>query len=535
MQTQIFTLAFYYLKISLSNLAQRIFYNTLIPFLICIVCFDAKATIQIDASSNGDFHNGTSGWTFVNGNTTDNPNQWHVGGSGVYYSFDENFAYISNNGGTWQYTSTKACFTHFYRDVTIPAGEKEIELTFDWICSGEALRDGLQVSYATTSTSVSANTSSYNSTIGDQTGTLVSGATLISPIFLNLSSNTEQKHFYAKLPATLASSTTSIRLIFSWRNDAATTNQNPAGIDNIVLTSNHIGRNKTLFVDLFGLTIFDVDEQGDNTYEREDELIDFAVRKGFSTLILSRLDQTVYGNNIKLFPKGSAVDFPNLTSQSGIDMYERLASFLVKCRKAGIMHLGVSEHPYYKPSNTYQINQFFDNVVLFNEFYSYSSGSTNYDPLAYFDILYGEEDYWNTNEPHPTTNVVTNWTTYYYPGIQHMHFVKTNYAIGPNSTTKANTRITTTATYVGDFRPLSLATGGTSAQGQADAIDANMDWVYVDFYFGGANINNSPPTMPVEFFDLDGTGSGFRLEKFANNSTPTTIIPIFGSSSANTA
>lgn len=46
-------------------------------------------------------------------------------------------------------------------------------------------------------------------------------------------------------------------------------NQNPVGIDNVKLTSNHIGNNKTLFVDQFGLTIFQVDEDGDNIFERE--------------------------------------------------------------------------------------------------------------------------------------------------------------------------------------------------------------------------------------------------------------------------
>lgn len=159
-----------------------------------------------------------------------NPNQWITGSN--FFDFDgSNFAFISNNSSSWQYSNI-ACFTHLYRDIAIPAGESVIELSFDWICAGENSRDGLQVSFAATSANVTANTSSsYNSTVGDQTSILVSGATILNTgnsVLLNDNNNpTLEKHFYATIPATYAGST--IRLIFSWRNDAAYSQSESSG------------------------------------------------------------------------------------------------------------------------------------------------------------------------------------------------------------------------------------------------------------------------------------------------------------------
>ncbi len=517
---------------SLFNNHLNVSQNSAILLLLFFAFWSCKlyATELIGPTNNGNFENGFSSWSVENGSSTLNPNQWITGSNSIDFG-GSNFAFISNNSSNWQYSNT-ACFTHIYKNVTIPSGETVIELSFDWICAGENLRDGLQVSFASSSTTVAANNSSgYNSTVGDLSTILVSGATLLNPggvILLNDNANpTSKKRFYAQIPSSYAGST--IKVIFSWRNDAAVDNQTSIGIDNVLLTSNHIGNNKTLFVDQYGLAIFQVDEDGDNIYERQNELINFAVKNGFTTLILSRLDVLSYGSTIYMFPKSSLISLP-ITHVNGKPRYEDLAKFLVKCRQAGIQHIAVSDHPYSTIPNsnplTYQNNLFFDNVVKFNEYYSYSN-STYWNPLAYFDVLYGEEDYWkgSANDLHPTSNAVDNWNDFFKPGLQYMKSVKQS---------TANTRIDICATYIGDF-DIVEDLGGATAQQQADEIDTNMDWVYIEFYFDGSKINNAPPTFPVHFFKLDGIDSGYRLEKLANNSKTTTVIPIFGASAANTS
>jgi hypothetical protein len=134
--------------------------NSAILLLLFFAFWSCKlyATELIGPTNNGNFENGFSSWNVENGSSTLNPNQWITGSNSV--DFDgSNFAFISNNSSNWQYSNT-ACFTHIYKNVTIPSGETVIELSFDWICDGENLRDGLQVSFASSSTTVAANSSS---------------------------------------------------------------------------------------------------------------------------------------------------------------------------------------------------------------------------------------------------------------------------------------------------------------------------------------------------------------------------------------
>jgi len=163
---------------------------------------------------------------------------------------------------------------------------------------------------------------------------------------------------------------------------------------------------KTLFVDYFGLTIYNVDENADTIFEREDDLISYASDKKFTILILKSIDAITYGNGSLLFLKDDTISCGMDSIGSSKDRkFLRLPNFLKKCRTAGIEHIAAADSPFrYTRSGsiyTYHDNRFFDNIIIFNEFYS-----SNNNTLSYFDILYGEEDYWSTENP--TTDPVVN-------------------------------------------------------------------------------------------------------------------------------
>src|SRR5688572_24063541 len=124
---------------------MRKIYLSLITFLILINA-SAQQTVLIDPAGDGGFENGTTfasnGWTTVNGAT----NQWFVGSVSVP-SAGMNAAYISNNatGTTYTYTTTTSSVVYFYRDISFPAGETNIQLSFKWKAQGDANFDWICV------------------------------------------------------------------------------------------------------------------------------------------------------------------------------------------------------------------------------------------------------------------------------------------------------------------------------------------------------------------------------------------------------
>jgi hypothetical protein len=498
-------------------------------FLLWLLNFSLHATELIGPSTNGDFHSGFSGWNVVNGTSSSlNPNQWQTS-EPVLNLLDGNYAFISDDAGiSWNYANS-ACFTHFYKDVHVPAGEGVIELYFDWICYGENLRDGFQVSYASTSTSVSENTNSgYNSVVGNQSGALVSGATLLSPGasgFLNQSSDNVPHRFYATLPSNLAG--TDVRIIFSWRNDAATDNQGPAAIDNVLMTSGQIGNNKTLYVDFFGLTIFYLNEDNAaNTFsdfEREDDLIKYINDHSIDHIILKYLDKVSYGNTNYIFPEGTIISTYPIAGASTTSQYKKqheLVDFLHRCRQHGVKHIGAGNQPFFDNFGTIQDNDFFENIVNFNVW------SVTQYPDAYFDMLYAEYDYWEGTLPAAAASIRAQWLNYI-GGLQHINSIQiTHPNIIVSSVPVAPLLI---GTYLGDLEKVEDATTVAgpliTEQAQADLIDLYVDWVFLEFYFPASQLS------PTKFFSVDN-GKGKRLQRFASNSYITKIIPLFGSSAA---
>jgi len=191
--------------------------------LFCSSNLIKSQSILVSPSGDGGFETGTSfganGWTAVN----DGSNYWVVGTSTKYSG--ANSAYISNDGTNNTYSNNTKRTSHFYKDITVPAGEPNIELSFYLQGTGEADYDRLLIYTAPTSvTPVAGNPVQYT--------TNITGATLIysQPAVIS---------FYALQSITLPSSLsgTTFRLIVTWQNDDNTGVNPPASIDNVTVTS----------------------------------------------------------------------------------------------------------------------------------------------------------------------------------------------------------------------------------------------------------------------------------------------------------
>jgi uncharacterized repeat protein (TIGR02543 family) len=178
------------------------------------VTFDANNGMLPNFSES--FENGANSWVLVNGSQT---NKWVIGTATSYsgsYS-----AYITNDASPTasspnSYTTTSASVVHLYKDITFPASSSDFTLTFYFKGYGESSYDDLSFRYSTTSyTPVAGSTFSS----GTQLGTNYYG-----------NSNWSQKTI--TLPAATFSGKT-MRLVFSWRNNASGGTQPPAAIDNI--------------------------------------------------------------------------------------------------------------------------------------------------------------------------------------------------------------------------------------------------------------------------------------------------------------
>jgi hypothetical protein len=209
----------------------------LTKLLILFVVSNAQ-TVLISPTGDGGFENGSSfaanGWTVANGAT----NQWFIG-SVAPPSLGANCAYISNDlgGATYNYATGAASTVHFYRDVTFPVGETDIQLTYKWKCFGEGSYDYIAVFAIST-----ALTPTFNSPAGAfqswlQIPTAYPGATVLNTPPQNLQANFQTATIC--LPAGFAGTTQ--RLVFMFSNDPSVGTQPPASIDEISLISNAPG------------------------------------------------------------------------------------------------------------------------------------------------------------------------------------------------------------------------------------------------------------------------------------------------------
>ncbi len=221
---------FYFLsqKLNIKKLNNLAF---LALFLSYNITSFAQTTL-INPTGDGGFETGTTfaanGWTATTGSAT--RNQW-VCNTGATAGFSgSRCAYITNNtGGTpppHSYTLSAARVSHFYKDITVPAGQSNISLTFSWIGYGEGSFDYLKVWAIPTTT-----TPAYGTAI-TATGAAPTGRVQIGS---NLNIQSTWTSITMSLPSGYAGS--SFRLVFEWTNDGSNGTQPPAAVDNISLIS----------------------------------------------------------------------------------------------------------------------------------------------------------------------------------------------------------------------------------------------------------------------------------------------------------
>lgn len=198
---------------------------TLLVAMFSFVFVQGQTTL-ISPTGAGGFENGSTfasnGWTAVNSTS----NAWFLGAASTPFAGSRS-AYISNdNGTTWGYSTTTTSTSHFYRDVTVPAGEEAINLSFQWKGSGESGWDRLLIYTAPTTLNPEVNVPVSNSNV-------LTGATLV---YTQASyAQATYTNGVISLPTSLAG--TSFRLIFTWQNDASFGASPGASIDDISLTS----------------------------------------------------------------------------------------------------------------------------------------------------------------------------------------------------------------------------------------------------------------------------------------------------------
>ncbi len=187
--------------------------------------FGAKAQIvHIDPAGDGGFSTGTSllanGWDTSNGGATQTVWACNVA---PYGAPGNRAAFISQNGST-QYTNTLTAnrVVHMWRQVTVPAGNTIINLSFTWKCVGFGVEDRMRV-FAVPNT--------YTPVLGTQIFPTYTQVGLA-----NYSGQGTWTTANITLPASLAGTT--FKLVFEWRNDGLNNpNGLPVAIDDILLTS----------------------------------------------------------------------------------------------------------------------------------------------------------------------------------------------------------------------------------------------------------------------------------------------------------
>ena len=208
------------------------FLRLIVLSLMSLVVFTSNGnaqTVLVDPAGAGGFELGadmaSNGWTAVNAAT----DGWFVGNAPVVAT-GNNCGFISSTGGLgWAY-SQLSVFNHMYRDITIPANESKVTLSFKWKAGGEGTTtsdwDNMKVFLAPTTT-VPTSTAAVTG------ATQLSGPGAVSGMYkLNSAAWNNETITFSGVPGT------TYRLIFQWKSDGFDIFNPPAALDDIsVVTS----------------------------------------------------------------------------------------------------------------------------------------------------------------------------------------------------------------------------------------------------------------------------------------------------------
>ena len=205
---------------------------TVFVALFSFVFVQGQTTILIDPTGDGGFETGATfaanGWTVVNSST----DSWVLGAVPAA-SNGARCAYISSTPtttATWTY-SQFSVVQHMYYDVTIPANQSAVTLSFKWKATGEGVGtdyDNLKVFWGTVAN------------IGvPVVNTQVSSAFRVSGNGADAGGwyNVASSAYNTSIISVSGIPGTTYRLVFSWKSDSSTIVNPPAAIDEISLIS----------------------------------------------------------------------------------------------------------------------------------------------------------------------------------------------------------------------------------------------------------------------------------------------------------
>ena len=185
-------------------------------------------TVLINGAAEGGFELGAT--PALNGWTTVNPtvDSWVVGAAPVVAT-GSNCGFISADGGTtWGYSQLNT-FSHMYRDITIPANESKVTLTFKWKVGGEG---GATSDWDNMKVFLAPTTFTPLATAGVTGATQLSGPGAVSGMYkLNSALWNNETITFVGVPGT------TYRLIFQWKSDGFDIFPPPAAIDDINVVS----------------------------------------------------------------------------------------------------------------------------------------------------------------------------------------------------------------------------------------------------------------------------------------------------------
>ncbi|TAE75684.1 MAG: DUF1573 domain-containing protein [Bacteroidetes bacterium] len=209
---------------------------TKVWLLVCAMMFivldSTKAQTLINPATDGGFEVGPTftdnGWTVVNGAAVNTWNLGNVPTGGIVTG--NRCAYISNNGGAAHaYDNTSASVVHIYKDITFPAGQTNMNLSFNWLGNGETnFWDALIVSVVPTSYTFP------NATVSLGTNALPAPAVELGRFWLQ---TTPQTANIAISPSVINNCTSAQtwRIVFTWKSDTSSGTNPPTALDNVSL------------------------------------------------------------------------------------------------------------------------------------------------------------------------------------------------------------------------------------------------------------------------------------------------------------
>jgi len=160
-----------------------------------------------------DFESTPVNWTLLNGSQT---NKWVLGTATA--NGGQNSIYISNDGGTTNAYTHTASVVHAFRNIQIPTGTTNVDISFDWHGVGEACCDYVRAWVVPLTFVPTTGTQ-----ITDTNGKRIGGTFNQSADFATFSGVTDLSAYAGQV----------VRLVFEWRNDGGTGTMPAGAVDNV--------------------------------------------------------------------------------------------------------------------------------------------------------------------------------------------------------------------------------------------------------------------------------------------------------------